>query len=190
MKPKNCGRLILLLYFAASGMSAQFKTPTSRPPDISVRSVTTIDASILREYDCKCSEFPKGWRCRQLSAFADYEWQHQQMQEFAQQVLILARKLPNASFSIAVQGVADSQEITQFKDWELVSPACREKAGKISNRDLAQLRACSLAMEIKRVSGAGVSFIDPIDYEPYQNKFGDEYKAVIVHLLGDNGGCR
>jgi hypothetical protein len=74
----------------------------------------------------------------------------------------------------------------------MVSPFCRKGTGQVSNEDLALLRACTVADEIAKLENhrRKVLLLRPISYTPVDRKYGDEFKAAILYLLGENGGCK
>lgn len=144
---------------------------------------------------CQCSRQPKGYQCDQIIGFKDYEWTHERSAQFAFVIADLAEKLPEGRFAMAIQGVADSKEISDFKYWRQVDPRqvtteCQRQEGKITNEDLALLRSCTIAKAIERYRPIHIKVMDPKAYRPEDKKVGDAYKAAVVYLLGDNGGCK
>lgn len=175
--------------FFATRLVAQFGFPPIEPPSIPPRPPAIAN---LSRFNCQCSVQPKGWRCDQLAGFEDYEWTHKKLYSFALSVISLANTLPQNSFTISIQGISDSKPIKKSKSWWMVSEDCRRKSGPITNEDLALLRACTAAKAIERLEGSGrsVSLLPSIAYKPEEKKIGQRYKAAIIFLLGENGGCK
>lgn len=186
------GVLFAVLSLTSGASPAQVRFPQTRPPDAPPPQQNVVET--LKEFDCTCSLRPLGWKCRPLSDFGLYSWNHREMDRFAASVLSLSDHLPLGNFVIALQGVADSHAIERFKQWdEVQNRACRRSAsGSISNRDLAQLRACMLAETIRaHRRHVQVQYLDPIAYQPHERRYTGSDRATVVYFLGKNGGdCR
>jgi hypothetical protein len=184
-----------IFLFAALSSLAWLDPPIGTPGR---RSVPDPGSKVLAP-QCKCSTNPRGYTCEQILGFKDYEWTHEKAVQSAEQIVTLASTLPEKKFTIAVRGLADSKSISKFKTWDQVdplsiAPRCRGRRGLISNHDLALLRSCTTAREIERRQEIerreeAVGILEPVAYEPSEDKYGDAYKAAIIYLLGDNGGC-
>ena len=171
-------------------MTASVSAQKRKPP----KSKATKNLNrALQELKCECITSPEGWRCDQLAGFADYVWTHEKIDEVALSIGKISSALPAGNFAVAIQGIADSQTIQNYKNWSQVEEdsGCRREEGLISNEDLAWLRSCFTKTAIEKATEIQeVELLDPIAHKPTEDKYGPQYKAAVIYLLGKNGACK